>query len=160
MHGDKVAEMDETYRGVWGRRYFIEVRPFRIQYMHNTSVRSCNPFFAFPISHIFQLCCIFQIWDWIYIFWTLSFSEIQEAMWAIPGWRLRDVQHWWALIQICFNFDSTLFIAWKSLKQSWSALNFSVLNSADFLWIGAVQNWLISGTSFRDVLASMHLGNV
>ena len=40
-----------------------------------------------------------------------------------PGWRLRDIQCWSALIQNNFRSVSALFITWKSLNSADSALN-------------------------------------
>ena len=40
-----------------------------------------------------------------------------------PGWRLRDIQRWSALIQNTFRSVSALFITWKSLNSADSALN-------------------------------------
>ena len=40
-----------------------------------------------------------------------------------PGWRLRDIQRWSALIQSNFWSNSALFITWKSLKSANLALN-------------------------------------
>ena len=42
---------------------------------------------------------------------------------VIPGWRLRDIQRWSALIQNTFRSVSVLFITWKSLNSADSALN-------------------------------------
>ena len=40
-----------------------------------------------------------------------------------PGWRLRDIQRWSALIQKNFRSVSALFITWKSMNSADSALN-------------------------------------
>ena len=42
---------------------------------------------------------------------------------TFPGWRLRDIQRWSALIQNTFRSVSALFITWKSLNSADSALN-------------------------------------
>ena len=49
------------------------------------------------------------------IFWKYALSY--------PGWRLRDIQRWSALIQNTFRSVSALFITWKSLNSADSALN-------------------------------------
>ena len=40
-----------------------------------------------------------------------------------PGWRLREIQRWSALIQNTFRSVSALLITWKSLNSADSALN-------------------------------------
>ena len=84
-------------------------------------------------TNLFVLKCSFHWWK--------AFCSIYNS----PGWRLRDIQRWSALIQNTFRSVSALFITWKSLKSADSALNSaenenflvekSTLNSADLLLI-------------------------
>ena len=46
-----------------------------------------------------------------------------QAQGWYPGWRLRDIQRWSALIQNTFRSVSALLITWKSLNSADSALN-------------------------------------
>ena len=58
-----------------------------------------------------------------------------------PGWRLRDIQRWSALIQNTFRSVSALFITWKSLNSADSALN-SAENANFQSWKSALkQRW-------------------
>ena len=67
----------------------------------------------------FLLFCLFtpRLCCWSIIF-TVSLLRL-----TIPGWRLREIQRWSALIQNTFRSVSALFITWKSLNSADSALN-------------------------------------
>ena len=75
--------------------------------------------------------------------WCL-WSNLMFKILVSPGWPLRDIQRWSALIQNTFRSVSALLINWKSLSSS------------DFLWNSVEQSWFLNNSEWQ-FLVTFHI---
>ena len=116
--------------------------------MYSTELKSC--FHALPIKNSILEGST-----------TLNQYNQYKRRESNPGWRLRDIQRWSALIQKNFRSVSALFITWKSkdsaetaliqrwfsLKQSLTALIFSETALKHQIFRAKNQRWIKAATA-------------